>query len=259
MSEKSMKEEIRHYALNLGIDDIGFAKTADYHSSKSFELRRFMPSSKTIIVMVHKELTSCESPSSTIAMNGRLDLNSFQRSCSYRLARFIEDRFNGKVASLPYSIPMELAQDRLGLADFSQRHAAVAAGLGVLGRHNLLLHPRFGTRVAITSLLTDLVIPEDPKLEEALCINCNLCVTNCPAHALDEAGKTDVPKCVANSQPYGMRSNIVFWKKFAAGSPEEQKEMIGSKEFRRINQASSIGMQYYCFNCMMVCPVGKRR
>jgi epoxyqueuosine reductase QueG len=84
-----------------------------------------------------------------------------------------------------------------------------------------------------------------------------LCVKNCPAQALNEAGKTDVPKCVANSQPFGMRTNIVFWKKFAAGSPEEQKEMVGSEEFRRISQAHSIGMQYYCFQCMQICPVGK--
>lgn len=253
-----MKEEIRQYALNLGIDDIGFARAENYISPKSYELGRFMPSVKSIVVMIHKELSGCESPSSTIAMNGRLDLNSFQRSCCYRLARFIEDRFGGKVASMPYSSPMELPQERLGLADFSQRHAALAAGLGTLGRHNLLLHPRFGTRVAITSLLTNLDIPADAMIKENLCINCDLCVKNCPAHALDEAGKTDVPKCVANSQPYGMRTNIVFWKKFAASSPEEQKEMIGSEEFRRIGQAHSIGMQYYCFNCMQVCPVGKK-
>ena len=76
------------------------------------------------------------------------------------------------------------------------------------------LHLRFGTNVAITSLFTDLDIPGDTKIEEKLCINCDFCMTNCLANALDEAGKTDVPKCVANSQPYGRRTNIVFCEKY---------------------------------------------
>lgn len=254
-----MKDEIRQFALSLGVDDIGFAKCEDYDSPKSFQPSHFLPSAKTIIVLISKELSSCESPSTTIAMNGRLDMNSFQRYCSYRITRFIEAQFGGLVVSLPYSMPMEISEGRQGIADFSQRHAAVAAGLGVLGRHNLLLHPRYGTRVGITSLITDLDIPSDKKVENSLCINCNLCVINCPARALDQEGQTNVPKCVANSQPYGTRNNIKFWMKMMESSTEDQKQLLGSVDYRRLNQASSIGMQYYCFNCMKICPIGQEK
>ena len=251
-----IKEKIRKYIMDLGVDDVGFANAPDYHSPKSYGIETFLPGAKTIISLVFQELDTCESPSVTIAMNGRLDMNYFQRSCSYQINRFLKKEFQAKVVDMPYSSPMELHQDRMALADFSQRHAAVAAGLGTIGRHNLLIHPRFGTRIGLTALITNLEIEPDAKIEQDLCIHCDLCVRNCPAGALDEDKKTDVGKCIKFSQPYGLRTNIGFWQEFADSSPEEQKRMFTDEKYWRLQQAHSIGMQYYCFNCLKSCPVG---
>ena len=252
-----MKERIREYALNLGVDDIGFARASDYLSPKSYELTKFLPSVKSIIVLIFKELSSCESSSMGAAMNGRLDMNSFERSSSYRLARFLEREFKAKLACMPYSYPFELHKDRVGIADFSQRHAAVAAGLGTFGRHNLVIHPRFGTRIGISSILTNLEIPPDKKIEEDLCIHCDLCVKSCPGGALDEKGKTDPTKCRKHSQPYGLSANIAFWNRVMDSPAEEQKKMFRDENYWRLHQAGYIGLQYYCFNCMKSCPVGQ--
>lgn len=252
------KEKIRKYILDLGVDDVGFAKIQDYHSPKSYEIGAFLPAARTIISLVFQELDTCESPSVTIAMNGRLDMNYFQRSCSYQINRFLKREFKAKSVNMPYSSPMEQNKDRMGVADFSQRHAALAAGLGTLGRHNLVIHPQFGTRIGLAALITDLELEPDKKIEHDLCTHCELCVKNCPGSALDEAGKTDIGKCIRNSQPYGLRSNIGFWQQFADSTPEEQKKMFTEEKFWRLQQAHSIGMQYYCFNCMKSCPVGLR-
>ncbi len=253
-----MKETIRKYILDLGVDDVGFAKVEDYQNPKSDPVSHFLPGAKTIIALVFQELDTCESPSTTIAMNGRLDMNYFQRSCSYQINRFLKREFQAKVVDMPYASPTEQRKDRMGIADFSQRHAAVAAGLGTLGRHNLVIHPRFGTRIGLTALITNLEIKPDPKIAADLCIHCNLCVKNCPGKALDEPGKTDVGKCIAHSQPYGLRANIGFWQQFADSTPEAQKLMFADEKYWRIQQAHSIGMQYYCFNCLKSCPVGVR-
>lgn len=253
-----MKEKIRTYILGLGVDDVGFAKVEDYQSPKSYPVANFLPEAKTIISLVFRELDTCESPSTTIAMSGRLDMNYFQRSCSYQINRFLKSEFQAKAVDMPYSSPVEQRKDRMGVADFSQRHAAVAAGLGTFGRHNLVIHPRFGTRIGLTALITNLQIEPDKKLEHDVCLHCDLCVKNCPGNALDEAGKTELSKCIAHSQPYGLGANIRFWQQFADRSPETQKQMFADETYWRLQQAHSIGMQYYCFNCMKSCPVGVR-
>jgi len=252
------KEKIREYILGLGVDDVGFAKVEDYNSPKSYAIETFLPGAKTIISLVFSELDNCESPSVTIAMNGRLDLNSFQRSCSYQINRFLKREFQAKTVAMPSSSPMEQRKDRMGLADFSQRHAAVAAGMGTFGRHNLVIHPRLGTRIGLMALITNLEVEPDEKIEQDLCIHCDLCVKNCPGNALDEAGKTDIMKCIKHSQPYGLGSDIGFWHQFIDSSPQEQKKMFVDENYWRLRQAHSIGMQYYCFNCLKACPVGVR-
>lgn len=253
-----IKEKIRNYILDLGVDDAGFAAVDDYHSPKSFAIEKFLPEAKTIISLVFRELDTCESPSVAVAMNGRLDMMSFQRSCSYRISRFLEREFQAKVVNMPYASPMEISKDRMAVADFSQRHAAVAAGLGTFGQHNLVIHPRFGTRIGLTAFITDLELEPDAKIEQDQCIHCDLCVRNCPGGALDENGKTDIAKCIKHSQPYGLRTNIGFWQQFADSTPTEQKQMFTDEKYWRLQQAHSIGMQYFCFNCLKSCPVGQR-
>lgn len=253
-----MKAAIKQYILGLGVDDVGFARAADYHSPKSYPVDHFLSGAKTIIVMVFQE-PGVESPSATIAMNSRLDMNCFQRSCSYQISRYLKREYQATSVDMPYSSPMEQHRDRLALADFSQRHAAVTAGLGSFGRHNLVIHPRFGTRIGLVSLITDLEMEPDAPVEQDLCIHCDLCVKNCPGNALDTPGKTDVSKCVRHSQPYGLRADIGFWQQFAASSPEEQKQLFVDEKYWRIQQAHSIGMQYYCFSCMRSCPIGVKQ
>ncbi|MDR3560032.1 MAG: 4Fe-4S binding protein [Negativicutes bacterium] len=251
-----MEREIREFILSLGIDDVGFARVADYNSPKSFEIVKFLPDAKSIIVLAFKVLSSCESPSWSAALNGYLDLGSFGRSTTYRVARFLENKFGAKVANMPLSYPFEFHNDRRAIADFSQRHAAVAAGLGTFGRHNLVIHPRFGTRVNFVSIVTSLELEPSPRPDEDFCLHCNLCVENCPGGALDDEGKTDIMKCMKHSQPYGLGGDIAFWTQFAASSPDEQKELFQSERYARLRQAAHIGNQYMCFNCMKSCPVG---
>lgn len=252
-----MEQEIREFILNLGIDDVGIAGAAEYQSPKSYEITKFLPDAKSIIVLAFKVPSSCESPSLSAALNSYLDLGAFARASSYRITRFLENKYKAKVASLPLSYPFEIHNDRKAIADFSQRHAAVAAGLGTFGRHNLLIHPQFGTRVNFTSIVTNLELKPSPKPKEEFCINCNICVENCPGQALDVAGKTDIMKCMKHSLPYGIGGDITFWIKFHGSSPEEQREMLMSEQYGRLRQSLYLGNQYQCFNCLKLCPVGQ--
>ena len=251
-----MEKQIRDYIVNMGVDDIGFASVQDYKSPKSYEITKFLPDAKSIIVLAFKPLTSCESPSMSVAQNGYLDLGAFARSSSYQISRFLERKYNAKVATIPISYPFEMHNDRKAIADFSQRHAAVAAGLGAFGRHNLVIHPRFGTRVIFTSIITNLPLQPSATCDQDICIHCNLCVENCPARALDEEGTTDVMKCLGHSQPYGLVGDITFQLQRLGSSPEEQIKMLMDAQYARLRQSAHLGNQYMCFNCLKSCPIG---
>ncbi|MRR57208.1 MAG: epoxyqueuosine reductase [Deltaproteobacteria bacterium] len=211
-----------------------------------------------MIVMAFRELSACESPSPQLAMSSRLDLMEFSRSACYRVARFVETQLGSPTVTVPVSYPMDFATPhKIGVGEVSLRHAAVSAGLGAFGLHNLVVHPKFGTRVIFTAVLTKLELASDPALELNPCTRCGLCVHACPAGALDDEGKTDMLKCLGNSQPYGIRANIGFWCRFSGATPEEQKEMLQSPEYLSLYQAGFIGNQYFCFRCLAACPIGR--
>lgn len=255
------KTRIKKFALDLGVEDVGFGAVADYQSPLSPKVDTIFPAAKSMVVLALKELSNAESQNPRIAMGGRIDSMEFARSCAYRVSRFIEKEFEAKAMSTPLSYPLDMKPEkRFGLiAEFSQRHAAVAAGLGNFGRSNLVIHPRLGPQVVFITILTDMELPPDPLITKDLCLHCNICVENCPGGALDEEGKTDEIKCMKQSQPYGMGRNIRFWLKFIDSRPEEQKKMMLSPEYMNLYQAAFIGFDYHCYQCYISCPVGKKK
>ena len=70
------------------------------------------------------------------------------------------------------------------IADFSHRHAAVAAGLGEFGRQGLLLTPQFGVRQRMASVITNAPLQADPLYgARPLCDQCEACLKVCPVGA----------------------------------------------------------------------------
>jgi reductive dehalogenase len=64
---------------------------------------------------------------------------------------------------------------------------AVRAGLGEMGRHNILIAGRFGTRVRIGAVSTDFPLDHDRPVSlgaRRFCGVCKKCADNCPSHAL---------------------------------------------------------------------------
>jgi epoxyqueuosine reductase QueG len=253
-----MKEEIREFVLDQGADVVGFAASTDYESPLSPKLESILPGVKSMVVIGYRELTTCESENKQIAMNGRLDVMEFSRSVNYKTARHIENKFGGKTMTAPISYPMTMSLETKGsVGEVSLRHAAVAAGLGVFGRHNIVIHPELGTRVLFTAVLTQLDLQSDEKITDALCLDCDLCVESCPGNALDVAGKTHLGKCLSNNQPYGIGGAIKFGMEMINAEPQRKKEMLLDPHFWKLYQAGFIGFEYHCFNCQASCPIGQ--
>jgi epoxyqueuosine reductase len=253
-----MKEQIKNYAKEVGVDDIGFASVRNYNSPNTPPIKEIYQEAKTIIVLAFQQLDNSESENIQIASSGHKITSEFANSSTYKIARYIKQKFKAKVIPVPTQTPVSMSPKiNLPVADISLRHAAFAAGLGNFGRHNIILHPEMGSKVIFTAIITDMNIQPDAPIKEKLCINCDICVNQCPVNALDEENKTDVMKCLFNSQPYGFGGYMQFWAKFVESSPEEQKIMLQDERFGKLYQALSSGSYYVCFNCTKNCPAGQ--
>ncbi|MCJ7704167.1 MAG: epoxyqueuosine reductase, partial [Desulfobacterales bacterium] len=67
----------------------------------------------------------------------------------------------------------------------SHKHLARAAGLGWIGRNNLLVNEKFGSRIRLVTLLTDLPLEANSLLGKD-CGSCRACIKVCPAEAIKE-------------------------------------------------------------------------
>ncbi len=77
---------------------------------------------------------------------------------------------------------------------------AAAAGLGFIGRHGLLVHPRFGSFVFLGVVLTDAEVMQDVErpAPSAGCGACTACLAACPTGALRTPFQLDVHRCLAH-------------------------------------------------------------
>lgn len=256
--EVTMKEDIIKYSLSLGVDDIGFASVENYNSPDSIPITELFPEAKTIIVLAFQQIDNCESAYDQFASIGIKMLSEFSHTVTYKLASFIKKEFKAHAMVVPYAAPITMSKNTHMPSGFvSLRHSAYAAGLGTFGRHNLIIHPDMGSKVIFTAILTDIEVPCDTPIKENLCTNCDICVKKCPVQSLNHENRTDVMKCLSNSQPYGFGGNKQFWMKFIDSTPEEQKKMLESDIYRKIYQAQALGSQYVCFNCTKNCPIGQ--
>lgn len=73
------------------------------------------------------------------------------------------------------------------LGSVSHREIARRAGLGWMGRNNLLVNPLYGSQVRYLTVLTDAPLPADAPTAEG-CGECRRCAAACPAGAIADAG-----------------------------------------------------------------------
>ena len=119
-------------------------------------------------------------------------------------------------------------------AIFPHKTAATMAGLGWIGKNGLFVSPKYGPRVRLGTILTNMELPVDNNTVETGCGECRRCVDSCPAMAL-----------TGNCWERGCeRSRIVD----AKACSEYMKS-----NFKHIGRGSVCGI------CIRVCPYGIRK
>lgn len=81
--------------------------------------------------------------------------------------------------------PVEQENETELLAPFSFKYAATRAGLGWIGKNDVVITERYGPRVRLSAILIDAPLACSPPITESLCPDdCVKCVEACPCKAL---------------------------------------------------------------------------
>ena len=127
--------------------------------------------------------------------------DEFLSLACYDLVRVLED--NGWEACPIFPNPSELGPQGVSVAegrpapnvypDFD--YAAVACGLGEIGRNGLLLTPEFGSRQRFHMIITDAKIESSTLFEGHICDACGKCAESCPLGAINIDDTVEVDVC----------------------------------------------------------------
>jgi epoxyqueuosine reductase len=232
-------DEIKEFMKGIGADLVGIAKADCFENTPTRRGPSFiMPQARSIIVVAQRMLIGClESPSDMVTTIQGIALYDELHMLTLKTARFLEERGH-RAAIVPGYSPVDMNKETKGLSgEVSLRHAAVAAGLGGLGRNNLLITP-------------------DKPCSEGYCEDCEACISACPADALSEPGKTRTGRCLRTALPYGLGKMIEYLTTSLDKSKEEMAETFTGPEFWNMYQTLQLGIQYGCHACINACPVG---
>lgn len=186
-----MKEDIRKIFMKLSADVCGIANIDRFTGApEGFHPADIFPDCKSVVVF------GIAVPRGTMKVSPRTIYKQFSEIVKIELDRIayygaleIEKNFRGLAVPIPCDGPYEYwdAEKMEGRGLISMKHAAVAAGLGMLGKSTLLLNEKFGNTLNIGAVLTDIDLQSD-NFAKSLCQDgCRLCLDSCPVGALDGA------------------------------------------------------------------------
>jgi epoxyqueuosine reductase len=151
----------------------------------------------------------------------------------YALGRDYHKRLRNRLAQLARRISTAIGPSAhrvfVDSAPVLEKALARNAGLGWIGKHTNLIHPRAGSTFMLGGIYTDLPLPVDTPLDEH-CGSCRACLDACPTQAIVAPYQLDARRCI---------SYLTIELKGAI--PLEFRSLIGNRVFG-------------CDDCQLCCP-----
>jgi epoxyqueuosine reductase len=264
--KEQIASSIMNKALELGASQAGICSLADLKQAPSYKLAPLLPAlemndheaednhhNPEVSVKLSPEaksvlVISYAHPESEPQLDWWLDDinppgNWILIDINRKLAAWISETLAIETKPLPYSVE----KGGVFLKD-----AAVLAGLGSIGKNNLLITPKYGPRVRLRAMLLHETIPSTGPLDYQPCKNCSApCMDGCPEMAFEETvyrpeddGFDTLPGTAGNYDRN--RCNIRMLTNISAAATEHLES----------DPAKPVKVIRYCRSCEISCPVG---
>jgi epoxyqueuosine reductase len=258
-----LTELVKSFTREQGAEvvGIGSAERMNREAREGQKPEQNLPGSKAVVSFGLRMLHSIfKSPNIRISRVSYVYLHERLDDIAWRVATFLEDK---GIDAIPIAsaVPVEMMERGGVIGDISQRHAAVEAGLGRVGLSHNFLHPEFGSRIRLGSVLTTAPLIPDGPLKTEICLGkkCRKCIESCPSKAIQENGFS-VKACLSVMHKYNLYGLLKHMGKILdASDKEERKRLFFDRTISEIYMSLRSGDPPFCIKCIEVCPVGMPR
>ncbi|HTV39892.1 MAG TPA: hypothetical protein VMF08_04915 [Candidatus Sulfotelmatobacter sp.] len=252
---------LRNVCVEAGADDAGFVELERPSLAEERPyIQRAFPSARSLIsFVVRMNRENVRSPARSVANtefhHAGDDVNDIARHITAVLERAGIRALNPGMA-----FPMEADRwmtERMWVV--AHKPVAVAAGMGRMGIHRNVIHPKFGNFILLGTILVGAEISDySRELDYNPCLTCKLCVAACPVGAIGADGSFNFSSCYTHNYREFM-GGFNDWVETVANSRNglDYRRRVTDSEGISMWQSLSFGANYKAAYCMAVCPAGE--
>ena len=252
---------LRQLCLTAGAEDVGFVELSrpDIADQRADILASF-PRAQTLVSLVCRmNRENIRTPARSIANLEFHHTNDETNEVARRIVSALEERGVRAMNGGAVGFPMEMDHFPGKIWVVSHKPVAVAAGLGRMGIHRNVIHPRFGSFVLLGTVVMEATVDRySTPVDFNPCLECKLCVAACPTGAIGADGHFNFSACYTHNYREFMGGFGDWVEQIAeSDSASQYRRRVAVPETSSMWQSLSFGANYKAAYCMSVCPAGE--